>query len=483
MSNTRLMPPQPQVRTVQWQPSQPTTVFPADREEELTDPYRDREAGLEAQVRAFHADFAKMETKIHRLPPSLRERIPQRYVFPMAVAIGPCYHSSSDLKKMDTVKKVATYHFSAGIFRTCQEMYEAFRSVIGDVDVVSSLYEDEDLAGVSTSDEFMWMMLHDGCFLLQYMLACTTSRDNIPPSLVHFFDSNQGVINKDIMLLGNQIPWVVIEALRKFKEVPVEEFIAKMGRTLQVGSREELGRSFVLDGSYTPPHLLALLRFYKAGSNIATVANNQDKRFSLINCCCYSSSGLPPSDGSRPMSKTISAIELAEIGINLKASRTAKFIDMGIIKKLFSSDIFLAPLLLDEIRACWLLNMAAFEVCMGTASRNDADKQIVCSYLAIFAMLMDREDDVHKLRSKRLVQGELTNKETLDFFKGVIKRISGGPLYFHIMEEIEDYKRKRWVWIKVHAFVYNNYKTIAAVLSIIGVLVGIFKALFSLKQH
>jgi len=51
------------------------------------------------------------------------------------------------------------------------------------------------------------------------------------------------------------------------------------------------------------------------------------------------------------------------------------------------------------------------------------------------------------------------------------------------MEEIEDYKLKRWMWIKVHAFVYNNYKMITAVLSIVGVLVGMFKALFSLKRH
>ena len=183
------------------------------------------------------------------------------------------------------------------------------------------------------------------------------------------------------------------------------------------------------------------------------------------------------------MSKTISVIELADIGIKLTASRTTKFMDMGFKKKLFGGEILLAPLLLDEIRSCWLLNLAAFELGMSAASGNKTENQAVCSYLVVLAMLMDREDDVHKLRSKRLVQGELTNKETLDFFKSLIKRIRGGPLYIHILEEIEDYKLKRWMWIKVHAFFYRNYKTIAAVLSITGVLVGIFKALFSLKQH
>jgi len=224
---------------------------------------------------------------------------------------------------------------------------------------------------------------------------------------------------------------VVIQTLSYFMEVPVEEFIAKMGRTLQVARKEKEGDSFVLDG-YTPPHLLGLLRLYKTGRNII-VPNNQDQRFSLINCCSYNNSGVPPAVGSRPMSKTISAIELAEIGIKLTASRTTKFMDMGFKRKLFSSEISLPPLLLDEIRSCWLVNLAAFELCTGTASRNETENQAVCSYLVVLAMLMDREDDVHKLRSKRLVQGELTkltNKEMLDFFKSLIKRISGTPSTF-----------------------------------------------------
>ncbi|OEL28850.1 hypothetical protein BAE44_0010131 [Dichanthelium oligosanthes] len=324
-------------------------------------------------------------------------------------------------------KNVATQHFMLGTtFTSFDEMYEAFCLGIGDH--VRSFFTDNVVA--YTSHYTLKLdMLRDGCFLLQYMLLRTNSRDTMPPSLACYFDSNRVVIDRDIMLLENQLPWVVIQTLRHFKEVPVEKFIAKMARTLQGRKGNDDDRPFVLDGSCTPPHLLGLVRFYKI------------------------------------------------------ASQTTKFIDMGITKRLFCSEIFLAPLLLDETRLCWLVNMAAFELCVAAPFSSDTEKHAVCSYLVILAMLMDHEEDVHKLRSKGLVQGELSNKEIPNFFKAIVKHISGGPLYIRLMEEIDDYKLKRWMWIKVHKFIYKNYKTIAAVLSVVGVLVGIFKALYALKQH
>ena len=73
--------------------------------------------------------------------------------------------------------------------------------------------------------EFAAMMFLDGCFLLQYIRVRMLNNTG-PPSLAHLFYSKRSVINNDIMLLENQLPWLVIEALM---EVDVDEFIVAMG--------------------------------------------------------------------------------------------------------------------------------------------------------------------------------------------------------------------------------------------------------------
>ncbi|KAM0919288.1 hypothetical protein ACQ4PT_008225 [Festuca glaucescens] len=76
-----------------------------------------------------------------------------------------------------------------------------------------------------------------------------------------------------------------------------------------------------------------------------------------------------------------------------------------------------------------------------------------------------------------------SNREMVDFFKGLARHLRLGHSYFVLVSKIHDYKRERPIRIAIHKFVYNNFRVIVALLSIASVLVGIFKTLMSLKQH
>ncbi|KAJ1255608.1 hypothetical protein BS78_K182500 [Paspalum vaginatum] len=423
------------------------------------------EAHLERAAQKVKDDFSKAEIKIHRFPASLRDVSGSdgRYVVPRAVSIGPYHHGARHLQDMEDVKRAAAYHFCRGSGRSLQAVYAEVLSVSAHARDCYAATGDEALRGTGEEDDgFAALMFRDGCFLAQFMLADTHPR-MVDPSLLCCFMSNLHSILRDIMLLENQIPWLILEALMPFAPVPVVvgEFVATVAASFAISCdvKRNQGPPFVMDGSYRPPHLLGLLRAYLLGSIVPPAEVD----------------GAFDSSGITTFSQSSSAIELAQIGIKLTASRTTQLRDMGIKKALFGGELFLAPLVLDGLNACWLVNMVALETCW-------PETGIVCSYVFLLAMLMNREEDVHELRAKRILHGDLSDRHALDFIMNLVRPLCIPNHYALIQRQLAAYKRKRWVWIAVHRFVYSNIKTIFMVLSIVGVLVGIFKTLLALPQ-
>jgi hypothetical protein len=138
-------------------------------------------------------------------------------------------------------------------------------------------------------------------------------------------------ILKDVMLLENQIPWLVLDTLMEmeFLNVDVRNFVAGLGdkffpkngdkagrwwsvvwATGQRGNITKLKRD--INGgqsyeSYRPAHLLVLLRFSQIWRMPEREINYVAANTSLLSS---------------------SAVELAQIGVNLTASTAVWFADM-----------------------------------------------------------------------------------------------------------------------------------------------------------
>ncbi|CAN6372754.1 unnamed protein product [Urochloa humidicola] len=420
---------------------------------------------LEVAALKFKADIDLMKQKIHRYPPSIRS-IGEWCTVPKVVAIGPYHHGKTCLKHAEEAKRVAAYYCIKGSGCTVQEMCCAIISVVAEIGA-RRLYSEDVMEGMG-DDKFLHIMFYDACFLVMYMLKCSGERVN--RMLYDFIESNANDIDHDLMLLENQIPWPVVDAiLKKYKAVPLVNFIKGWKEARLLDKVEKVPTTHDLDDiMHEPPHLLALLRFHIVGRSRTRTEVDVDKIKSIA--------------------VSVSAIELAEMGINLKASETTELSDMNLTKKpIFFGELSMAPLSLNDLRASLLVNMAALEVCTTPDFFDDDNAEYedsaVCSYLLLLCMLMHREEDVHQLRKKGILQGGagLTNKKVLDFFTS-LQMLQRGRFYARVIVQIQSYKTERPTRIMVYTFFYNNRKTILTILSVIGVFVGILSAIKSLNS-
>ncbi|KAF8762742.1 hypothetical protein HU200_009280 [Digitaria exilis] len=418
---------------------------------------------------AYNADFLKM--KMHRYPASIRALDKDHlYTKPRVVAIGPYHHYDGEhLKQAEEVKHAAAWHcMEKSDLDDVRVLYHAVVSAVVENDV-RRLYDDEDVMTGITEDEFLPMMFYDACFLVMYMLKGSGLEcDRV---LADFFESNKDSIAHDIMLLENQIPWPVVEAvMNKFESFPLESMVKFIARWkvkwLQDRALAELPH-VVWDEGYKPPHLLGLLRFYMVGE-ISSIGSSEFK---------VSGSN---QEKIKKMKISAGAIELAEMGIQLTADETRGLPDMGLARKcIFFAELSMAPLCLNDLRASQLVNMAALEACttpdfFGKAA--EFEDSAVCSYLLLLGMLMHREADVHQLRTEGILQGAgLTNNKTLDLFTS-LHCLPEGRCYAHVMAQIEAYRVTRcpgWLW--VYRFIYRNLDYMIKLTTVISVLYGLYK--------
>ncbi|KAL6857195.1 hypothetical protein ACP4OV_018577 [Aristida adscensionis] len=406
---------------------------------------------------------------VHRFPHRLREMggPDGRYVVPSVVAIGPIHHGLPHLHEMEELKREAAAQFCREMRRTVDEVYEKIYTVVAD----ARLCYDPPVVAHLSDAQFATMMLQDGCLLLQIM-----TKSEEPPLLGHTISSWTSIL-KDIFLLENQIPRLVLRALMELMPESMRyrvcKFVRKRGLNLTYGRTDEINISISRGYSkkYSKselPHLLSLLRF--------DVIHNMPSR----------KSGSKDKSRPTPSALSISAVDLRQKGVRLAISKAGWFADMSVQKKLLFGELSLSPLLLDDMRACWFVNLAALEAAeCSAASTWGSHVFVVSSYLSMLAMLMDREEDVQELRRSGVLWSSFSDEETLAFFKCIRRQHLLGDYYYNTLADIQDLMDQRPVRIAVHKFLYNNSYTLKvalAVLSAIGVLVGIFRAFYPAKQ-
>ncbi|KAI3904752.1 hypothetical protein MKW92_027248 [Papaver armeniacum] len=314
---------------------------------------------LEAELESYGKNpLPSTNSCIYRVPKKLR-RVKEEAYIPEIISIGPYHQGNPILSSMEDNKNVRQYYF--------EKLDERF-----------------------TSDEFVKMMLIDGCFILELLHRAgdeSGRNDNDP-----IFNTAWMLfsLQHDLILLENQIPFLVLRTIFSLTCRDIEQgeqtlmelvvrFFAAMLPTIQVV--QQTRSNYVLT---KPKHILDLFRNILLPSARQMEVAGRYPVWEFTHC----------------------VTDLWEAGVDFKRKEKAD----GLLDIQFNGKegIFeIPPFFFDESTDVLLRNLIAMEQSEGNSTRQ------ITSYVLLLDILMNSEKDVKLLRHKKIIHSYLGDDEEM----------------------------------------------------------------------
>ncbi|KAK9289718.1 hypothetical protein L1049_007877 [Liquidambar formosana] len=304
-----------------------------------------------------------------------------------------------------------------------------------------------------TDEAFTRMMFLDGCFILQFMYCIVNSKRET----MKLKSYDVAFMQRDLFLLENQLPFLVLEELMSL-------------RLVKDGWREMI-INFIKQARATPPprgdswkkmiinFMMSKCIWGKQGSTMTKKGGFEGHPVHLLelfrtqiidikaltsDCGC--------SQSSTDWFSYRSAKELKMVGIHFRAHEIRCFSDVKFKSNLFSGQLTLPPVTIDDSTKSMLLNLVAYETCP------DAPEDFgVTSYICFMDSLIDQAEDVMELRSKGILLNFLgSDQQVADLFNEIANDLVPNPnAYLEAKRGIERHCKsniKIWIaeWLHTH---------------------------------
>ncbi|XP_057959191.1 UPF0481 protein At3g47200-like [Malania oleifera] len=333
---------------------------------------------------------------------------------PKLVSIGPFHHGKSTLEEMEHHKwrylnTILTR--KPNLEATLDSCVKALKELEGRA---RNSYGEEIRIG---SDEFVRMMLVDGCFIIELLLRTTTksSRRRDDPLLISNEKLNH--LRRDILLLENQIPFFVLQHL--FYTVPIPqqckqtltELALRFFRIMIPGQIEDLQEKF----SWEVRHLLDLVRtgYLPTYSKLHSTGNAQ-KEFSGLK-------------------------KLQRDGIRIRRFFDAEsLLNIRFVK----GSLWIPPLRILNHTEILMRNLIALEACC-------CDSKPITSYAFLLKSLIQTTEDAKFLCRRGVLSSSLDKKEEVRaLFDELCSEVDlQESSYSGIFQKVDEYthkNRRRW---------------------------------------
>lgn len=417
------------------------------------------------------------ELIIFRVPRNLQEVGGKAYI-PQMVSIGP-YHHPKDMQK-HKVQFLFRFHNRCIVDLDC-----SIQAMIDVEAEAKNCYAE--LASDMSSSEFVEMLLLDACFILELFLSYKYDKGESRSSKFDpvFSPTVMPCIRRDLLMLDNQIPLLVLERLWAVASHTCNHLVHG-GVTLteliffffeptiprQRGT-QELARYKNNSKSTKHLHLLHMIQqsLYPGDPRAATKSSR------------------PYHDGLvEPCLRTYSVSELRDYGIRFKLKDSAWVMDISFNGK---GCLEIPQLVINDSTRYIALNLMAFEQCCYWQCGS-----VVTSFMNFMDGLINDARDVSHLHHKKIILHRLgSDKAVAHLFNHLCKEMNFDTddlgYLSSVSNDVNIYiskKRRRWMASLRHEYLQHPWKIISlfAGLLVIGftMLGSLYAGLsFHLKNH
>jgi hypothetical protein len=348
--------------------------------------------------------FMSPKCCIFKTPSVLSRHNKQAYT-PDAFSIGPLHHGRQNLKAMEKIKAKYLQDLIDRSPIPSMKLRELINSIQAVENEARECYADEI---AYTPYEFTEILVIDGCFILElfYRDAYRDIKDRhkiddpvfTKPCMLQF-------LQHDLILLENQVPWMVLELLFNKTRDPGHQM-----------TLIELATSFFTDmfSSKMPPpndsvrdvkHIPDLLR--KCLISTSRGEEEGGLEWKLMPKWLVSTNTEQDQEEGRLHLKFMpSATRLLEAGIKFKRGSSDKCI---LDIKFTDGFLEIPPILIHQTTETAFRNLISFEQCYCTDAR-------ITSYAIFLDNLINTTDDMEKLCERKIVNNLLNPEDATKFF-------------------------------------------------------------------
>ncbi|KAK6130893.1 hypothetical protein DH2020_035368 [Rehmannia glutinosa] len=310
--------------------------------------------------------------------------------------------------------------------------------ILQKIDVIRSCYADATIVEKYDDHALAMMMLLDACLILYFMGNDTNIAElekNMSSWLAAFMPH-------DIMLLENQIPYMVLKLLigllmEDDRDAKADEIIESFARSMMgLGPNP----AHQIPGEYVNPPIHILEAFWRVSVENPNRKHEHEHDQSELRC---------PRSPTRRNMTCRSVTDLRAKGICFGPSSSCSLSDITFDSHAFYGQLRLPLKHLNNQSQTFFCNAIAYE-----ASPNSTGDTAVLSYVKFMKSLLQSSEDVKELRKRGILTNALgDNEQVVEMFRG-IDTFDYSDVFEDVRLRIEEHcrsKAKTWVADVIHS--------------------------------